>query len=107
MQLISERPFNAAELSQFEYYRQMGLELLGASASAVPKLLVQAVDEFVDQWQSKRRGLSGMFRSRAHGIEPARALGVVWGTRSFAISNGTGSARSVRVKNDLRSPRQT
>ena len=77
--MISERPLNVAELSQFEHYPQIGLELLDASASAVPKLLVQAVDEFVDQWQNKRRGLSGMFRSRTDAVEPARALGVVWG----------------------------
>jgi len=77
--MISERPLSPDELSQFEHYRQRGLELLGASASAVPKRLVQAIDEFVDEWQNKRRGLSAMFRPRTDAVEPARALGVVWG----------------------------
>src|SRR5687768_18050221 len=77
--MISERPLNAGELSQFERYRRLGLELLGASASTTPKMLVEAIDEFVDKWQNERRGLSGMFRSRADAVEPARGLGVVWG----------------------------
>lgn len=75
----SARSLSADELSQFECYRQMGLDLLGASASAAPKRLVQAVDEFVENWQDKRRGLGAMFRHRADAVEPARALGVVWG----------------------------
>jgi hypothetical protein len=78
-QLISERPLNAAELSQFERYRRLGLELLDASASTTPKLLVEAIDEFVDKWQNERRGLTRMFRSRTDAVEPARGLGVVWG----------------------------
>jgi hypothetical protein len=40
---------------------------------------VRAVEEFVDQWQNERRGLGRMFRSRTDAVEPARALGVVWG----------------------------
>jgi hypothetical protein len=77
--MTSERPLNAAELSQFEHYRQLGLEILSASASTTPKMLAEAVDEFVDQWQNKKRGPNGIFRSRTDAVEPARALGVVWG----------------------------
>lgn len=77
--MISERPLNAAELSQFERYRQLGIEVLGASVSATPKMLAEAIDEFVDKWQNERRGLSRKFRSRTDAVEPARGLGVLWG----------------------------
>jgi hypothetical protein len=75
--MISERPLTAAELLQFERYRQLGFEVLGASVSATPTMLVEVVDEFVDKWQSERRGLSRMFRSRTDAVEPARGLGVL------------------------------
>lgn len=77
--MTSARPLSTDELAEFERYRQMGLDLLGASASTAPKRLVQAVDEFVDRWQNKRRGLSAMFGRRVDAVEPARALGVIWG----------------------------
>src|SRR5687767_3579278 len=77
--MIFDRSLSAAELEQFEQYRRKGLELLGTSASAAPKQLVQAIDEYVTAWQSKRRGLIAMLRSRGDAVEQARALGVVWG----------------------------
>jgi len=77
--MISERPLSAGELVQFEHYRRKGLDLLGTSASAEPKQLVEAIDEYVTAWQDKRRGLLAMLRSRGDAVEPARALGVVWG----------------------------
>ena len=75
----SDRPLEAGELTQFQNYRQQGLDLLGASATATPKQLVEAVDEFVDQWQSRRRGFAAFFKPRGDAIEVGRALGVVWG----------------------------
>jgi len=75
--MISERPLSAAELWQFERYRRLGIEVLDASVSATPKMLVEAIDEFVDKWQNERRGLSRMFRSRTDAVEPARGLGVL------------------------------
>ena len=77
--MISDRPLTADELAQFERYRQQGLDLLGVSAGAAPKQVVQAIDEYVDNWQSKRRGLMAMLRPRIDAVEPARALGVLWG----------------------------
>ena len=77
--MISDRPISDEELTQFAHYRQKGLDLLVASPRAAPKQLVQVIDEYVDDWQNKRRGLTGMFRPRVDAVEPARALGVVWG----------------------------
>ncbi len=77
--MTSDRPLSGDELSQFERYRQKGFELLGSSAGAAPDQLVKAIDEYVDEWQSKRRGLMAMLRPRVDAVEPARALGVVWG----------------------------
>jgi hypothetical protein len=77
--MISDRLLSAAELDQFEKYRRKGLEVLGASATAAPKQLVEAIDEYVAAWQSKRRGLIALLRLRGDAVEPARALAVVWG----------------------------
>jgi hypothetical protein len=77
--MISDRPISADELLQFEHYRQKGLDLLGASRGAAPRQLVEAIDSYVDEWQNKRRGLLTMLRARVDAVEPARALGVVWG----------------------------
>ena len=77
--MISDRPLTTDELEQFERYRDTGFEHLGMSGRASPKLIVQAIDEYVLQWQAKNRGFAAMLRSRPDSVEPARALAVVWG----------------------------
>ena len=77
--MISDRPLRTDELLQFQRYRQMGMELLGAPESATAKQLVEAIDQYVDELQKKRRGLMGMLRPRVDATETARALGVLWG----------------------------
>ena len=76
--MISERPLSAAELWQFERYRRLGIEVLDASVSATPKMLVEAIDEFVDKWQNERRGLSRMF-GLARMQSNQLAVSVSWG----------------------------
>lgn len=77
--MISDRPLSASEFVEFEQYRQKGQDLLGSSAKAAPKQIVEAIDDYVGEWQSKRRGLLALLRPRTDAVEPARALGVVWG----------------------------
>jgi hypothetical protein len=77
--MISDRPLTVDEIEQFERYRDTGFEHLGMSAQASPKLIVEASDEYVMQWQAKNRGFAAMLRSRPDSVEPARALGVAWG----------------------------
>jgi hypothetical protein len=77
--MISDRSLEAAELSQFERYRQQGLDLLDISPRAAPKEIVEAIDVYVDEWQNKRRGIRGMLRPLVDAVELARVLGVVWG----------------------------
>ncbi len=76
----SDRPLDKDEISAFQRYREMGLQLLRASEADAPKALVQAVNAYVDQWQSSRRGFMARLRSRTEdATEMARALSVVWG----------------------------
>ena len=77
--MTSDRPPDAEELLEFDRYRQQGLEILGASASDTPKYLVQAIDEFVTDWQDPRRGFRSLLKPRVDPTETARALAVVWG----------------------------
>ena len=78
--MTSDRPLDPDELAQFEHYRQKGLALLGSSSSGAPKEVVQAINEYVDDWQTRRRGLMAILRRRGEdATATARALGVVWG----------------------------
>jgi hypothetical protein len=79
-QMTSERPLDSDEISAFERYRETGLQLLGASEADAAKALVHAVNTYVDEWQSRRRGFLARLRARAEDTtEVARALSVVWG----------------------------
>jgi hypothetical protein len=53
--------------------------LLGAAADTAPKQFVQAVDEYVDEWQNRNSGIMAWLRPRVDAVDTARALGVVWG----------------------------
>lgn len=80
MTAVRDRALSADEISAFQRYRQMGLRALQASDADDPKMLVQAINSYVDEWQSKRRGFMARLRSRAEDVtEIARALSVVWG----------------------------
>ena len=74
-----DRSLDADELEQFEFYRTRGYALLDVSSNATPRELVQAIDAHVCDWQWRRQVLRGLLRTREDPVEPARALGVVWG----------------------------
>jgi len=77
---IDDRPLRADEVAAFQQYRQRGMTVLSAAESSEPKELVRAINEYVDAWQSKRRGFLSRLRSRTDdATETARALSVVWG----------------------------
>lgn len=76
----SDRPLVADEIATFQRYREIGLQLLRASEIDAAKTLVQAVNTYVDEWQSKRRGFLARLRAGAEDTtEMARSLSVVWG----------------------------
>ena len=82
MSNIRERPLDRDELAEFQSYSQKGMELLGVSGATEPAEIVKAIDDFVDNWQNKRRGFLAKLGLRSGDpIETALALGIVWGNQ--------------------------
>jgi hypothetical protein len=82
MSNIRERPLDRDVLAEFKSYSQKGLDLLGMSGATEPDDLVKAIDDFVDNWQNKRRGFLAKLGLRSGDpIETALALGIVWGNQ--------------------------
>ena len=86
-----------------------GLALLGSSSSGAPKEVVQAINEYVDDWQTQQHGLMAILRTQKTRMQlqqPAHwaSSGVI---RSSGSSNGSGYARPGKRMICTRSRRQT
>ena len=76
----NDRPLAADEISAFQEYREMGFQVLRVAETDSAKALVHAINTYVDEWQSKRRGFMARLRAKAEDTTGlARALSVVWG----------------------------
>jgi hypothetical protein len=76
-----ERPLTADEQKEFANYASTGLANLGlADSDAEPEVIVQAVESFVDRWQTARRNpLKRLLARGPDSIEVALCLGSAWG----------------------------
>lgn len=81
MSQIQERPLTGEERVEFSDFSARAWKLLGLRASETePEIAVEAVNRWVDDYQSKRRGFLGRFRKDdPQMVDFALGLGAVWG----------------------------
>jgi hypothetical protein len=80
---IQERSLTPDELNEFaDYTRRAIINLRLADAEPEPEVAIQAVETFVDNWQTARRNPLKKFLARGpNPIEVALGLGSVWGNQ--------------------------
>jgi hypothetical protein len=79
---IRERALDGEELAEFKAFDKLGFELLKIPEGSDSKEIVEAVNAYVDAWQDELRSLLADQTPKARdSVEPALALGIVWGNQ--------------------------
>ena len=80
---VQERALSQEELDEFADYTNRAMTNLGLAASkADPGAIVQAVEDFVERWQAKRRNpLKQLLARGPSSVDVALGLGSVWGNQ--------------------------
>lgn len=80
---IQERPLTPDKLASFAAYTKNAMTHLGlANAEPKPEAAVQAVEDFVDNWQTQKRNpLKKLFGRGPDTVDMALGLGAVWGNQ--------------------------